>query len=145
MIPKKHKEVLKKTIEDNGFDKSFAEDAISFYWSEIRKSLSDLAHTNITVKRLGTFSVKTWKVQEFIENYRKCVEKMEAMTFKDATYKRKMEKQYESFVNLSYRIQREEKRKLDKKEIRAKYELAKTMGEQVQDNGGTPEQCDQEG
>lgn len=145
MIPKKHKEVLRKTIEDNGFDKSFAEDATSFYWAEIRKHLSDLSHTTVVVRKLGNFNVKTWKVEEFIENYRKCVEKMDAMTFSDATHKRRMEKQYESFVNLNYRVQREQKRKIDKKQIRAEYELAKTMGEQVQDNGGTPEQRNQEG
>jgi chaperonin cofactor prefoldin len=145
LIPRKHKEVLRKTIEDNGFDKSFAEDAVSFYWAEIRKNLSDLAHTTIVVRKLGNFNVKSWKVDEFIENYRKCVEKMEAMTFKDATYKRKMEKQYESFVNLNQMIQCEQKRKIDKKQIRAEYESAKTMGEQIQDNGGTPEQRNQEG
>ena len=36
-------------------------------------------------------------------------------------------------------------RKLEKKKIREDYESAKTMGEQIQDNGWTPEQCNQEG
>lgn len=145
MIPKKHKEVLKKTIDESGFDKSLAEDVVSFYWSEIRKNLSDLAHTTIVVRKLGNFNIKTWKVDEFVDIYRKSVEKMEAMTFKEAAYKKAMEKQYAAFLRIREDIKKEEKRKVDKKQIRAEYESAKTMGEQIQDNGGTPEQRNQEG
>lgn len=145
MVPKKHKDVLKKTIEENGFDKSFAEDAVSFYWSEIRKNLSNLAHTSIVVRKLGNFNIKTWRVDEFVETYKKFSEKSDAMTFKEAAYKKGMETQYSAFLRIKEDILKEEKRKIDKKQIRAEYESTKTMGEQIQDNGGTPEQRNQEG
>jgi len=145
LVPKKHKEVLRKTVEKNGFDVGFADDAVSFFWSEIRKNLSDLSDISIVIKRLGTFNIKKWKVDQFITDYSKHLENIDAMTFKEAGYRRAMEKQYLDFVRIKVEIEKEEKKKLEKKEIRSQYESAKTMGEQVQDNGGTPEQRNQEG
>ena len=145
MIPKKHKEVLKKVVDENSFDYSFTEDAISFFWSEVRKHLSEMTHFNINISGFGAFTIKHWKIDEFIQSFDKHLNKGDAMTFSEAKYRKSMEKQYANFLRIKEEIDKEELRKLETKEKRKKYELAKTMGEQVQDNGGTPEQCDQEG
>ena len=144
MVPKKHKEVLRKVIDDNGFDKQFAEDSVSFMWSEIRKHLSEMTYSSITVRKLGIFLVKPWKVEQYIESYKKHIEK-DALTFAEFTYKKHMESQYKAFIRIKKELDKELKRKAEKKKTRQEYESAKTMGEQVQDNGGAPEQCDQEG
>lgn len=143
MVPKKHKEVLRKVIDDNGFDRQFAEDSVSFMWSEIRKHLSDMTYSSITVRKLGIFLVKPWKVDQYIESYKKHIEK-DALTFAEFTYKKHMQKQYKAFIRIKKELDKESKRKAEKKKTRQEYESAKTMGEQVQDNGGAPEQCDQE-
>ena len=144
MIPKKHKEVLHEMIRKNGFERQFAEDSVSFLWSEIRKHLSDITYSSITVRKLGIFVVKPWKIDQYIENYKKHIEK-DALTFAEFTYKKHMEKQYESFLRIKKELDKELVRKAEKKKTRQEYESAKTMGEQIQDNGGSPEQCDQEG
>lgn len=145
MVPKKSKEILEKVIIEKGLDKNFTEDAVSFYWSELRRNLSELRHHSITVRRLGIFSIKYWKVDEFVDSYKKHLEKTEALTWKEAIYRKSMEKQYENFLKLREIMDAESGRKKKKIEDKIKYESAKTMGEQIQDNGGTPEQRNQEG
>lgn len=132
-------------ISEKGYDAQFAEDTVSFFWSEVRKNLSELTNLSVTVRRLGIFMVKPWKVEEFIDNYRKFLDGNEALTFKQAEYRRKMEKQFETFLRLKEGFKFEETRKQATQKKRKEYELAKTMGEQIQDNGGSPEQCDQKG
>jgi len=131
-------------IRKNGFERQFAEDSVSFLSSEIRKHLSDVTYSSITVRKLGIFVVKPWKIDQYIENYKKHIEK-DALTFAEFTYKKHMEKQYQSFLRIKKELDKELVRKAEKKKTRQEYESAKTMGEQIQDNGGSPEQCDQEG
>lgn len=139
MNPKKHKDILKKVIDENGFDKNFADDAVSFFWSEVRKSLSDLSYHTISISRFGLFTIKHWKIEEFVESYKKFLDKAETMSFKEMKYKVAMEKQYHAFLEMKKMYDDELTRKLEKKKIREDYEYTKTMGEQIQDNGGTPE------
>lgn len=145
MVPKKSKEILEKVIKENSLDKSFTEDAVSFYWSELRRNLTELRHHSITVRKLGIFTIKYWKIDEFVASYKKHLEKGDALTWKEATYRKTMEKQYNNFLKIREVVDKEFDRKRKKKEDRKEYESAKTMGEQVQDNGGTPEQRNQEG
>jgi hypothetical protein len=145
LIPKKHKDILRKLIEEKGYDKSFTEDAVSFYWSEVRKSLSELAAPSITVRRLGTFQIKDWKVDEFIESYRRHLETHEGFTFREFKYRRQMENQYNNFIKLKQDLAECEKKKQGVKHKRSEYENNKSLGQQGQDNGGSGEQPLQEG
>ena len=145
MIPKKSKEILEKVIKENDLDKSFTEDAVSFYWSELRRNLTELKYHRITVRKLGIFTIKYWKIDEFVESYKRHLDKGDALTWKEATYRKAMEKQYDNFSKMRDIMDAELTRKQKKKQDRIKYESAKTMGEQIQDNGGTPEQRNQEG
>jgi len=144
LIPKKPKEILEKVIKENNLNKSFTEDAVSFFWSEIRKTLTDLSAVNVHVRRFGIFTIKHWKIDEFINNYKKHLDKGEFLTFQEAKYRKTMEIQYNRFLKLKELIEKEELRKHKTKENKLKYESAKSMGEQIQDNGGTSEQCNQE-
>ena len=132
-------------IAEKGYDAQFAEDTVSFFWSEVRKSLSDLSSTSITIRKLGIFLVKHWKIEESVNIYKKHLEKNEALTFKQAALKKRMEQHYEKLTAIQDKFTQEGNRKIKNAEKRKKYESAKTMGEQVQDNGGTPEQRNQEG
>lgn len=145
MIPKKHKDILRKLIEEKGYDKSFTEDAVSFYWSEVRKNLSELSATSITVSRLGIFQIKDWKVDEFISSYKKHLDMHEGLTFREFKYRRQMENQYNNFLRMKELIDKCEKKKLDVKNKRIEYENNKSMGQPGEDNGGPDEQSVQEG
>lgn len=145
MIPKKHKDILHKLIEEREYDRSFAEDAVSFFWSEIRKSLSELTSGNITIRRLGTFQIKDWKIDEFIASYKKHLDTHEGLTFKEFKYRRQMENQYNNFLRLKTEMEERNLHKQKVKEKKTEYENNKALGQPGQDNGGADEQRIQEG
>lgn len=145
MIPKKHKDILHKLIEERGYDRSFAEDAVSFFWSEVRKNLSELSSGSITIRRLGIFQIKDWKVDEFLDSYKKHLDRHDGLTFKEFKYRREMEAQYNNFLRLKSEMEEREKHKHSVKEKRIEYENNKTLGQPGQDNGGVGEQRLQEG
>lgn len=68
MRPRKAKEFIPVTSEKVGVDQSLVEDVILFYWQEVRKNLSSLAHVRIHLTNLGDFTIKHWKLDEKLES-----------------------------------------------------------------------------
>jgi len=145
LIPKKHKEILLKLIEEKNYDKSFAEDAVSFFWSEVRKNLSELTSGSITIRRLGIFQIKDWKIDEFIASYKKHLDIHEGLTFREFKYRRQMENQYNNFIRLKKEMDERDLQKQTVKGKKIEYENNKSMGQPGQDHGRSDEQCVQEG
>ena len=67
MIPKSHKNFIKPTAKELNVDEILVSDVVGFYYSELRKSLNDIASINIKVDSLGTFSIKS---KELYKNYK---------------------------------------------------------------------------
>ena len=77
MKPKKSKELIPDVAKDLGVSEQMVSDVTSFYWHEIRKSLSSLKHARVHVTNLGDFTIKHWKLddkidmlEKFKENFR---------------------------------------------------------------------------
>ena len=66
MKPKKSKEIIPIVAESLNLSEQMVSDVSSFYWSEIRKSLSSLKHARIHVTNLGDFTIKHWKLDDKI-------------------------------------------------------------------------------
>jgi hypothetical protein len=64
--PKKSKEIIPIVAESLNLSEQMVSDVSSFYWSEIRKSLSSLKHARIHVTNLGDFTIKHWKLDDKI-------------------------------------------------------------------------------
>jgi hypothetical protein len=73
--PKKAKQLIPATAEKTNQPEQIVEAVTSFYWQEVRKSLSSLKHQRIHITNLGDFIVKHWKVGEKIEGLEKFEEK----------------------------------------------------------------------
>jgi len=69
MIPKKPKEIIKQTAEELDLPQSMVDDIVSLYFKSLRRSLSDLDHTNINMPGLGHFIVKHSGVNKAINKY----------------------------------------------------------------------------
>lgn len=67
MRPKKAKEFIPQVAKDNNLSPEAVEAIISYYWQEVRKSLSSLKHSRIHLTNLGDFVVKHWKLDDKIE------------------------------------------------------------------------------
>ena len=77
MKPKKSKELIPNVAKNIGVSEQMVSDVTSFYWHEIRKSLSSLKHARVHVTNLGDFTIKHWKLdnkidmlEKFKENFR---------------------------------------------------------------------------
>lgn len=67
MKPRKSKDLIPIVAEELGISQQMVSDVTSFYWQEIRKSLSSLKHARIHVTNLGDFTIKHWKLDDKIE------------------------------------------------------------------------------
>jgi hypothetical protein len=65
--PRKSKDLIPIVAEELGLSQQMVSDVTSFYWQEIRKSLSSLKHARIHVTNLGDFTIKHWKLDDKIE------------------------------------------------------------------------------
>lgn len=64
MKPTKAKTFIPEVAVDNNLSEDLVGAIITFYWQEVRKSLSSLKHPRVHVTNLGDFVVKHWKLDE---------------------------------------------------------------------------------
>jgi nucleoid DNA-binding protein len=69
--PRKAKELIPQVAEELSLPNSVIEDVITYYWQEVRKSLSGLKHNRIHVTNLGDFVTKHWKIDDKINKLEK--------------------------------------------------------------------------
>jgi nucleoid DNA-binding protein len=66
MNPKSHKYFKKDIAENVGVNASVVEDLVSFYFSKVRESLSNIDDSRVYVEKLGTFSVRKARLEKAI-------------------------------------------------------------------------------
>lgn len=71
MHPKKAKQLIPDVAEETGLTEDCISDIVSFYWSEVRKSLSSLTIHRVHITNLGDFVIKHWKLDPLIEGLQK--------------------------------------------------------------------------
>lgn len=67
MKPRKAKELIPVTARILDVSEELVNDVISYYWQEIRKSMSSLKHNRIHITNLGDFIIKEWKIDGKID------------------------------------------------------------------------------
>ena len=75
MNPKKTTEFIKPVAEKNEVSEELVQDITSFFWSETRKSLTELKCNNINVTNLGMFKLRHWKIKDMKLKYEKMLKK----------------------------------------------------------------------
>jgi hypothetical protein len=75
LLPKKSSELYKQTAEECNVSEQLVNDLITFYWQEIRKTLSSCSATNVIVKGLGTFKAKPWKIKDVLLKHENIINK----------------------------------------------------------------------
>ncbi len=64
--PTKAKTFIKDVAEEQQLSEELVSSIITYYWQEVRKSLSGLKHSRVHVTNLGDFVTKHWKLDEKI-------------------------------------------------------------------------------
>lgn len=118
MNPKKAKELIKPTAEELGLPEALVKDSVDFYWEHVRKSLSELKKSKVSVASIGTFSINPKKLVGLKEKYKTIAERMNTDTFNKFTAKKEIEKKLENIETIFDEINDNVKRKQEIKQKR---------------------------
>ena len=139
--PKKAKDFIPDVVKELSLPQSFVEDVISYYWQEVRKSLTGLKHNRIHVTNLGDFVTKHWKLDDKIERLEKWEENNKLRGMQELTARFKTAETLFDLKNIKKIIEEENQRKdfikLHKHESERKHN--KNMEKQGSDIGGDNE------
>ena len=118
MKPKNHKFFFEKVAKEIGVHKDVVDDIVTFYYSKLRKNLSNLNETHINVSGLGTFSIRKRKLERTIKKNKDILGNLEKMTYKGfdkyLPVKEKLKQMEEVLIKINKKL---EQRKKFKNEI----------------------------
>ena len=98
-------------------DKELVEDALDFFWSDVRKAITSVSYPRINIDNLGTFELKWKKLNETIERYKTKINYLSNVKFSSfSKYKYALERV--TVLEEALRIMIEEVNR--KKEIKSK-------------------------
>lgn len=142
MNPKKPKEFIKPTADALSISETLVDDVIGFYWSAVRKALSELEGPSIAVANLGIFKARYKKIEKIESKYQTYLDNLESdkMTFNKHAIQKVAKAKLEGLSNLREEMESEYKRKELVKTKRKEYVNNKDMEEQREDIRGAEEQ-----
>lgn len=96
MKPKSHKIFKEDIAEEVGVHSSVVDDLISFYYSKVRQSLSNIDDIRIYIEAIGTFSIRKARLEKAIIKNKSYLGNLEKHTYngyeKTLETKKKIEK-----------------------------------------------------
>jgi len=130
MTPKKAKSFVQPTANEVELSESLVDDIVSFYWSTVQKSLSNIEGASITVANLGTFNVRSKRIRKLQARYNKYLtdDPVETMTFNKHSIKKLAEFKLERLEEMEKHFIEETKRRQEVKQKRKDYVNSKTVG-----------------
>ncbi len=81
MKPKSHKLFKEGIAEQVGVHQTVVDDFIDFYYSKVRKNLSDLTFPSVTVAGLGTFQIRKGKLKKAIKKNQDIIGNLQKRTY----------------------------------------------------------------
>jgi len=80
--PKDHKIFIENIADQVGLSPEVVKSFISFYYSEVRRNLSEMVFPKIYVDNLGTFSLRKKKLEKAINRQKDILGNLKKMTYK---------------------------------------------------------------
>ena len=125
MRPRKAKEFIPEVAKQTDLSEDAVSSIISYYWQEVRKSLSNLKHPRVHVTNLGDFVTKHWKLDDKINMLEKFEENNKQKGLQKMTARYKTAETLFDLKNLKKLMQEETQRaefiKLHKNESKREY------------------------
>jgi hypothetical protein len=139
MVPKKPEKIIREVAEQKDLPISTVDDIVSFYYKEVRKTLSSLEHININLLGLGQFIMKANSVNAMIKKYRALNNKYDSQTFTNYHNKKNAENKLETLLAAKTKI---DAFVMKKKIFKYGQQTKRYLEEQKADNGGNQERND---
>lgn len=133
MLPKNSRHFIQPTAEELDCDPQLVDDAVWFFYAEVRRALVEMRGPNILVPNLGSFRAKYNELPKLIHKYEKHLAVLQPETFNQMATKKDLDSRLEKVKRLKQMILDEKARRdefLKKKNERVK----KDMGEQKSDS-----------
>lgn len=113
MNPKKAKNTSTDTAKELELDSSLVEDILSFYWKELRKTLTEGKDISVMVTGVGCFKVREIVLPKILDRYKKMLEGRDPSSFKKAIIYTKIEGKINIINSMLNKIRerKEERRK----------------------------------
>ena len=111
MLPKNNKHFIQPTSEKLSLNLTLVEDVVSFYYTELRKTLSNLECHNIQVEGLGSFKIKNKELPKLIKKYENHLNVISPETFNQMAIKKDIEDKLNKVLNVQGLIKNDQKRK----------------------------------
>ena len=123
MKPKKLKVYINKTADDLDLNKTLVEDIISFYWKNVRLSISNLESSSVTISNLGTFKIRSNKINRIKENFERHISILskDSMTFDKHTLQKVIKDKLNRLNEIEKEIKYHHKRKEKVRKKREEY------------------------
>lgn len=120
MLPKNSKHFIKPTADELDCSTELVDDAVSFFYSELRKNLINMTGPNIQIENLGSFKVKPNELPKLVAKYQKHLDVLKPETFNQMKLQKELQHKLEKVLNLQKQVNSEKLRKA--KFIDAKHE-----------------------
>lgn len=136
MTPKKPKHFIKPTAEALGLSESLVDDIASFYWSNVRKELSELESPSVTVTNLCIFQVRYKKIDTLKKKYLNYLNGLtpENMTFNKHTIQNLSKEKLKKLDEIRDKMQEEFQRQKEVRAKRKEYVTNKTVEREGEDS-----------
>lgn len=116
---------MQPTAEELNVDFQLVDDAVAFFYSEVRKALVEMRGPAIQVPNLGTFKVKPGELPKLIHKYEKHLTVLQPETFNQMATRKDVELRLKRVQDLMKSIEEEKERKM---------EFLRTKNESTQNN-----------
>jgi len=111
MLPKNSKHYIKPTADKLDISTDLVDDAVSFYYSGLRKVLHEMKGPNIQVENLGSFKVKQSELSKLTDKFNRHLNVLKPETFRQMAVKKNIETKLKKVTNLQKIIDEEKVRK----------------------------------
>jgi len=111
LLPKNSKHFVQPTAEELDCNLTIVEDAVGFFYQELRKALVEMKAPGIQVTNLGTFKAKPGELPKLVHKYEKHLEVLQPETFNQHSLRKELETRLARVKGLQAQINEERDRR----------------------------------
>lgn len=118
MNPKKANEIFKTVVQEQSLDPNLVQDLTNFYWSEVRRAITDIPYPRININNLGIFEIRKIPLENTIKRYERFRNKIPVNEFKKYTLYSKISDRIAVLENAKYLMEQGANKKQEIKSLR---------------------------
>jgi nucleoid DNA-binding protein len=111
LLPKSSRHFIQPTAEELNCDPQLVDDAVGFFYSEVRKALIEMKSLNIQLDNIGSFKVKPSEISKLLKKYEKYLAISHPQTFNQMVTKKEVERRLHRVKALQKMLDEEDERK----------------------------------